>query len=68
MSAGWSCLVQDVTHSASGVAGFATFDMAFPGTIHPDRITVEITDDIPHVIRGLLEHSAVISLCHMMLL
>lgn len=46
------------------IAGLALLDLAHPLAVGPDRVIVEIADDFPDLAGRLLEHGAVIGLCH----
>jgi hypothetical protein len=57
-------LVQDVPHGTDRVARFAILDPALAGTVHPDRVVIEITNDFPDFRGWLAEDGAVIGACH----
>ena len=57
-------IVEHIAHRPHKIARLAGFDLAFAGAVDPDRVVVEIADDVPDLVRRLLEDRAVIASCH----
>jgi hypothetical protein len=54
----------EIPDSADGVTRFTFLDVALVDPFHPDRIAVEIADNAPNPIGGLINHRAVIDFVH----
>jgi hypothetical protein len=56
--------IGEIADSADGVTRFAILDMALVDPFHPDRVAVEVADNAPNTISGLIDHCAVIDFVH----
>src|SRR5262245_48768227 len=57
-------LVEHASDSPDRFACFTVLDQGLAGSVDPDRVIAEITDDLPDIGGRLLENGAVISGCH----
>jgi hypothetical protein len=56
--------IGEIADSTDGVTRFAILDMALLDPFHPDRVAVEVADNAPNPIGGLIDHCAVIEFVH----
>ncbi len=56
--------IGEVADGPYGIAGFSLFDFTLGNALHPHRIAVEVANDAPNPIGGLVDHGTVINLRH----
>ena len=54
----------EIADSTDGVTRFALLDMTLINPFHPDRVAVEVADNAPNPLDGLIDHYAVIDFVH----
>src|SRR5262245_46117891 len=59
-----SALVENVAFRSDRIARFARLDLALAGAIDPDRIVVEVANDVPDLIGGVFGDRTIIAFCH----
>ena len=56
--------IGEIADSTDGVTRFAILDMALGDPFHPNWVAVEVADNAPNAIGGLINHCAVIDFVH----